>query len=323
MDKNLKVGLFVTGFLVMLMFFAVALFTKEYMVTMLFWLECIVVYDMVRIIKDKNKIVNYINLVLSNISVLFLFISITEVDFDLAIKSIQLLILRVLIDAVFIIRKNQILKKIAIIILIIVLLIIVIISGCYIYTTKTTLVKVPYEVCGVIDYNGVNGYNWSRYFGDIRPGFKKIESSNQLNASFETIQNNFVDTIFEYGYDKLKEEREINRSKEELSQKRKNLEQQFEINQDFFNKYYIIEVNESSGNSSSPMGIDYIMYDKSNDKIMFIQEDLKGNNQGATVMSYNHYFVKLPKEYIGEVEWETKYVTTHEWINKLIRLIFY
>lgn len=71
------------------------------------------------------------------------------------------------------------------------------------------------------------------------------------------------------------------------------------------------------------MEIDYIMYDKSNDKVKFIQEELKGNNQGTIVISYNHCFVKLPKEYIGEVECETKYVTKHEWINKLIRLIFY
>lgn len=91
-------------------------------------------------------------------------------------------------------------------------------------------------------------------------------------------------------------------------QKKKDLIEDFEINDKFFDKYYIIFIVEYWSNTADKTGVDYITYNRLNNQINLVQQDTRISRSGGCICGYNTYFVKIDKKYDGTVEWKIKYV---------------
>lgn len=151
------------------------------------------------------------------------------------------------------------------------------------------IIKIPYQTC--------HSNLWTS------PNLKIIQNINELDKLFN--EDLINDEVLEYH---VNTEMVYNKPiKDLLKDNKENVIEKFDIDKDFFDKYYLVFVSEYLGNTASPMGIDYVTYNKTNNQVRFVQEDTRGTKTGSTIVTYSSYFVKIEKKYLGDVSWETKY----------------
>lgn len=260
-------------------------------------LEAIVFYDITQTVKNPNKIINYINIIIFNIFLLSKIIDIIDlVDESITFIMISILMLRciaTLISIVFkkipVLKRNT--KKI-------IIGTIATTIGCLLIFTivkSIIIIKIPYQTCSVKYSMGGISFLWEKS-GKL----SIIKTRNELDTIFnEDIINDYCYRDAEVFFRKP--------VKDLLKDEKENVIEKFDIDKDFFDKYYLIFVSEYSGNTASPIGIDYVTYNKTNSQIRLVQEDTRGTKIGGDVITYSSYFVRIEKKYFGEVSWETKY----------------
>ena len=294
MNKRNKIFSIIVVFIV-----ALAVILKEYVI-LLFLPAALIVflffnYDVKKFREKPRKFISFINLIISSILLLGMLMSFLRIigeidflsynidnlnyfvlDFDdyieyFAIIFIALLILRIII-LIFLImfEKFSILKnnKKKIVIAVVILMIFCVLLKNFI------IVKIPYKIFDVGD----------KYWGQ-EEGIEIIKDINELNMIFST--KYLAEKQEDYLIELIKE---------------------FEIDDNFFDNYYLVFVVEVTGNTAQPIGIDDITYNRLSRKINFIQEDFRGNRTGLCVMTTSSYFIKIDKKYNGEIEWKIKYI---------------
>jgi len=278
--------------IIIMLFFIIAIIIENYLLfnaLILLLLEFIVLYDIKRTVKDPNTVVNYLNIIIFNILALLISIPVLSIYYDFLVYYvvISLLLLRIIVTLICImfkkipvIKRNKRKIMISAIISCVSCLIIVLVVKSLI------IVRVPYQICGLIPGREIKFLETDK--------LKVINNINDLENLFKVYND---------------ENKYYNAENIHYSEGKEKIIKEFGINKDFFDKYYLIFINEVTGNSATPKGIDYIIYNKSKNQLKFIQETTiqQRISAGADVMSYSSYFVKIEKKYAGEVSWKTKY----------------
>ena len=173
----------------------------------------------------------------------------------------------------------------------IILALIIIVLMC-IMINKLIIIKIPYQEYEAQSLNGMFN-NSIKVIKNMKDLDTLLEEKEMLSLEMSTATTQ--QRINDYINKKFEEEK-------------KKIIETFKIDNDFFNKYYIILINDVSGNTASPLGFDYITYNRINKNIHLVQKDNPFATIGGCVMSYKCSFVKIEKKYMGEINWETKYM---------------
>ena len=252
-------------------------------------LEAIVFYDITKAVKNPDKIINYVNIIIFNIFVLFKIIDLVDEFVNFIMISISILrIISIIIGIAF--KKIPVLKHNTKKIIIGTIATTVICLLIFTIIKSVIIIKIPYQTC--------HSNLWTS------PNLKIIQNINELDKLFN--EDLINDEVLEYH---VNTEMVYNKPiKDLLKDNKENVIEKFDIDNDFFDKYYLVFVSEYSGNTASPIGIDYVTYNKTNNQVRFIQEDTRGTKIGGSpIVTYSSYFVKIEKKYLGDVSWETKY----------------
>lgn len=301
MDKKTVLLIVLTIFLLIL-----GIFTEERWILVLLQLEIIIcsfVYDINKIGINKKSIINYINLIISIIGlIVWLMACFADGFFYIFIILVLLKIGSIMLEEISILKRNK--KKILIIIAIIVSLV-TIIATEYFILKKIYIKKVPFKI-----YKSYEIYNWT-YFNEKEFPIRKVTTKEELDALFNEIFNKGCQQYLRYSKEELDEDR-LKKKYEEYHIKTEEFVKEINIDDDFFDEYYLICGLYASRNGASHFNLDYITYNKINRKIELIKEKDYRNKVavGPSVMGSSFaYFIKVSKEYTGQtIEWKTKYV---------------
>ena len=305
MDKKTVLLIVLTIFLLIL-----GIFTEERWILVLLQLEIIIcsfVYDINKIGRNIKSIINYINLIISIIGwTVWLMACFADGFFYIFIILVLLKIGSIMLEEISILKRNK--KKILIIIAIIVSLV-TIIATEYFILKKIYIKKVPFKI-----YKSHEVYNWS-YFSEQGFPIRKVTTKEELDNLFNEIFNKSWQ--HHYGYSNVEVDENIlkERYKERYKEyhiKTEEFVKEINIDDDFFDEYYLICGLYTSRNGASHFDLDYITYNKINRKIELIEEKDYRNKVavGPSVMGSSFaYFIKVSKEYTGQtIEWKTKYI---------------
>ena len=266
-------------------------FYSAYYILFLLLLESIAIYDITKVFKNPDKQINYINIIIFNVCIIITMKGIMDyIGFFIPIIMICVLISRGIATIISIcitkipsIKVNF--KKI----------IIVTISSCILFISikSIIIIKVPHQIY----------YETCLWTGKLRV----IQNMNEFNELFneDIISEDLQAIQILKAQQKLEES---NDAWQELKEKsKKEIVAEFNIDDKFFDKYYLVFTSDASGNTAEPMGFAYITYNKMNKRVALIQEAPILPGIGGDVYSSCSYFIKIEKKYFGEVEWKTKY----------------
>jgi len=267
-------------------------------------LEAIVFYDIAQAMKNPDKKSNYIKITIFNIFIIIAIVSIMGdvspfifiIPFSVSIPRVVIIMISILDKRISSLKdtKSNNFKKILTLKINIKKIIIATISCLLLFMIikSMIIVKIPYQVhCNTL----------------LSGKLRVIQNMNELNELFNEDIISEQSLIFQQleAQGKLEESKDL--LKKEKEEAKQEVIEKFGIDNNFFNKYYLVFFSDASGNTAEPMGIDYITYNKINKQVKLVQEDAIVRGIGGDVSSHCSYFVKIDKKYFGEVGWKTKY----------------